>query len=186
MDEPVTNAARATMTVVPVESLIPDAGNVRRRDARATQALGASLRQFGPARSIVLDGRDIVRAGNGTLEAAQAAGCTEVLVIEPAPGQLVAVKRGDWTPTEATAYSIGDNHIGDLATDDPEALAAVLATLHEEEFDLAAIGYSEEEYLEAVGEGALPADADGKEYDESVADEVEYIECPECHHRWPK
>ena len=25
-----------------------------------------------------------------------------------------------------------------------------------------------------------------KEYDESVADEVEYLECPECGHRWPK
>ena len=24
------------------------------------------------------------------------------------------------------------------------------------------------------------------EYDESVADEVEYIECPKCGHRWPK
>jgi len=25
-----------------------------------------------------------------------------------------------------------------------------------------------------------------KEYDESVADEVEYIECPECGYKWPK
>ncbi len=25
-----------------------------------------------------------------------------------------------------------------------------------------------------------------REYDESVADEVEYHECPECSHRWPK
>jgi len=24
------------------------------------------------------------------------------------------------------------------------------------------------------------------EYDESVADEVEYLECPECGHKWPK
>jgi hypothetical protein len=25
-----------------------------------------------------------------------------------------------------------------------------------------------------------------KEYDESIADEVEYHECPECGHKWPK
>ena len=27
---------------------------------------------------------------------------------------------------------------------------------------------------------------DFKEYDESIADEVEYNECPECGHKWPK
>lgn len=27
---------------------------------------------------------------------------------------------------------------------------------------------------------------DFKEYDESVADEVEFIECPNCGHKWPK
>jgi len=25
-----------------------------------------------------------------------------------------------------------------------------------------------------------------KEYDESVADDVEFIECPNCGHKWPK
>ena len=30
------------------------------------------------------------------------------------------------------------------------------------------------------------ADPEFKEYDESIADEVEYHECPECGHKWPK
>lgn len=38
------------------------------------------------------------------------------------------------------------------------------------------------EILELDG-SALP---EFKEYDESVADEVEYVTCPHCGHRWPK
>jgi len=45
-------------------------------------------------------------------------------------------------------------------------------------------GFTEQE-LEPI----TPFDPDSiefPEYDESVADEVEYIECPECGHKWPK
>lgn len=31
-----------------------------------------------------------------------------------------------------------------------------------------------------------PLPDDWKEYDESAADDVEFLECPECGHRWPK
>ena len=38
----------------------------------------------------------------------------------------------------------------------------------------------------AEASGIVPPIVEFPEYDESVADEVEYIECPECGHRWPK
>lgn len=38
----------------------------------------------------------------------------------------------------------------------------------------------------ATREGLVAPDVTFKEYDESVEDEVEWLECPECHHRWPK
>ena len=34
--------------------------------------------------------------------------------------------------------------------------------------------------------GVVPPNVDFKEYDESVENEVEYITCPQCGHRWPK
>ena len=34
--------------------------------------------------------------------------------------------------------------------------------------------------------GVTPPNVEFKEYDESVAGEVEYITCPECGHKWPK
>jgi len=38
----------------------------------------------------------------------------------------------------------------------------------------------------AEREGIIPLDIEFPEYDESIADEVEYLECPECGHKWPK
>jgi len=37
---------------------------------------------------------------------------------------------------------------------------------------------------EIAAEAAIPES--WPEYDESIADEVEYLECPECGHKWPK
>ena len=112
----------------------------------------------------MLDSRDIVRAGNGTLEAFQAAGGTEVLVVEPEPGQLVAVKRKDWSRTEAIAYAVADNRIGDLATYDNTGLAEVLRGLESEQFDLAAVGFTGDEIdalCESLGTDLLGGDGGG-------------------------
>jgi hypothetical protein len=141
---------------VPIGDLVPDAGNGRRRDERAKTVLANSLKQFGPARSIVLDGRDIVRAGNGTLEAFAANGGTEVLVIEPEPGQLVAIRRKDWSAVEATAYAIGDNRTSELATWDDVGLGDALGALKADGHNLDDLGFSPSE-LETLWENGADA-----------------------------
>jgi ParB-like chromosome segregation protein Spo0J len=146
--------------VVPITSLTPDGANVRRRNERAKRSLTASLKQFGPARSIVLDGQDIVRAGNGTLEAAEAAGVKEVLKVRPGPGQLVAVVRDDWSPTEAVGYGIADNQLATLAEWNEEGLADQLEALQSDGFDLDAIGFTEEEVADLIGGDEPDADPD--------------------------
>jgi len=57
----------ARTTVVDIDDVHIDQGNVRIHDDRNLSVIGDSLVQFGPARSIVLDSRNIVRAGNGTV-----------------------------------------------------------------------------------------------------------------------
>ncbi len=131
--------------VVSIDDLTLDPANTRVHPEPNRRAMDASLKRFGPARSIVVDGNGVIRAGNGTIEAARAAGCTEVLVIDPEPGQLVAVRRKDWSPSEGTAYSISDNRSTDLSLNDDAALAATLRSLQSEDFDLEAVGYSDEE-----------------------------------------
>jgi ParB-like chromosome segregation protein Spo0J len=101
--------------VLDIETLHLDPANVRRRTERNRAALDAALARFGPARSIVVDGKGVVRAGNGTLEAARAAGVKKVRVIEASGDELIAVRRADWSATEATAYAIADNRTAELA-----------------------------------------------------------------------
>jgi hypothetical protein len=150
-----------SIAVVPIGEMIPDVSNVRKRDDRAKRSLAASLAQFGPARSIVLDGKGIVRAGNGTLEAAQEAGVSEVLVVKPRPGQLVAVQREDWSATEATGYAIADNQIATLASWREQELAEQLEALRSDDFDLEAVGFTGDEVsklIEGLGDEILAED----------------------------
>jgi hypothetical protein len=136
---------KARIKSVPIESLVSDAGNVRRRGQRAKTTLENSLKQFGPARSIVLDGKDIVRAGNGTLEAFAANGGKRVLVVEADDDELVAVKKPKWSVTEATAYSVADNRTGELAEWDDTGLASTLRALQSSEILLDGVGFDGDE-----------------------------------------
>ena len=134
--------AKAKVRQVPISELVPDPRNVRTHTKTGQEALGASVAAFGAARSIVVDRDGVVRAGNGTLEAARAAGMTEALVVEADGSQLVVVQRKDWSPEQATAYAIADNRIGELSGWDKGALADALAAL---DSDLSSVvGFSEE------------------------------------------
>ena len=172
--------------VLPLAALAPDVANVRVHPEKNKRAVTASLRQFGPGRSIVVDGKNVIRAGNQTVESAREAGIDEVLVVEPAPNQLVAVRRSDWTPTQATAYGIGDNHLTDLSGFGPD-LHEVLRGLEGEGFDLDSIGFDLDELanLDGSPDGTfidqVEAPEDFSEKDETI--ETEH-RCPKCGYRW--
>ena len=171
--------------VVPIDDLHIDPGNTRRHPERNMAGIKASLARFGPARSIVCDGKNVVRAGNGTLEAARAVGITKVRVIDADEDELIAVRRKDWSATEAAAYSIGDNHLTDTSEDDDQALAEQLRALQSEDFDLGAIGYDAGEVdalieslsSEALGDVPKPGSADS-------AGEQDLTVCPKCGFEW--
>lgn len=60
---------------VPIDSLIPDPGNVMLHPQRNFEATKASLATYGQRKSIVVNERTgIVEAGNGTLDAGKALG----------------------------------------------------------------------------------------------------------------
>jgi ParB-like chromosome segregation protein Spo0J len=160
---------------------------VRKHPERNMATIKASLARFGPARSIVIDQNNVVRAGNGTVEAAIADGLTEAIVVNPKPGQIVAVRRKDWSDTEATAYSIADNRAAELAEWDEEGLASTLESLRNDEFDLDAIGFDEGELDELLNGLVVPQFEPTSEDSQSRLDEKEPVECPKCgHHFVPK
>jgi hypothetical protein len=155
-----------------------DPQNVRAHPPRNVEMVRQSLEESGPFRGIGVDGDNIIRAGNLTYQQAIDLGYT-VRVVEAGPKELIAVKRPDLRGREAERAALWDNASGDQAEWDAVALAelqkrdAVLleGVLGREELHDLGIG------LESI---VFP------EYDESIADEVEYLECPECGYRWPK
>lgn len=126
--------SKPTLTVVALDTLTPSPVNARRRNAKARTALDGSLETFGAARSIVVDGDGVVRAGDGTLDAARAAGITEALIIETEGDRLVVVKRKDWSVREAIAYALADNRTSDLSEWDADMLEVVLEDLGDFDF----------------------------------------------------
>lgn len=115
--------------VLTLDDLLSDPKNPRRRTERGESVLAHSLRQYGPARSVVIDRDGVVRAGNGTLEAAKAAGVKRVVVVDGDEETLVAVRRSDWNESQAIGYSVMDNQSAALAEWDYPELEAHLTAL---------------------------------------------------------
>ena len=109
-----------------------DQANLRVHPEKNANAIRASLKQFGAARSVVVDGDGIVRAGNGTVEQAKAAGIEKARIVKTTGDELVVVVRDDLTGTEAVAYGIADNRIGETSEWDEEALSRTLAEVDKE------------------------------------------------------
>jgi hypothetical protein len=100
----------------PIEALIPDSENTNTHDSRSIAAIARSLDAFGQQKPIVINRDGVVRAGNGTLEAARSLGWTHVAAALFTGGGV----------TEEKAYGVADNKIAELSEWDDPALAASL------------------------------------------------------------
>jgi len=109
-----------------------DKRNARRRTDRSATLIGESLKRYGAARSIVIDEDNTVLAGNGTLEQAQAAGISNVRIIEAEGDELIAVRRSNLSDADKVGLAIADNRTSDLSDWDAEMLRQLDA-----EYDLA-------------------------------------------------
>ncbi|CAB4130569.1 ParB/Sulfiredoxin [uncultured Caudovirales phage] len=162
---------KQTLTVehVPIDSVHLDPANVRKHPDRNLAAIKASLARFGQQKPIVIDGDGIVRAGNGTLEAARALGW-----------ETIAAVRSTLAGSEATAYAIADNRTAELAAWDYQGLAETIKALEQDEFDISCLGWEDYE-LEpmlaaewkppAVEE--MPSNEDGGEKPHTISFSVE-------------
>ena len=115
---------------VKIAELHDDPANVRTHSEANLKAIGASLTRFGQQKPIVVDAKNVVRAGNGTLAAAKRLGWEEI-----------AVTVSELQGSEMTAYAIADNRSGELAEWDDKALAEQLAALDEEGIPYDELGF---------------------------------------------
>ena len=98
-----------------LKDLRRDPANRRKHPTRNLEMLGASLREVGAARSIVIDESNEILAGNGVVEAATKLGLSKVRVVDVAGDTLVAVRRKGLTPEQRRALALYDNRTAELA-----------------------------------------------------------------------
>ena len=162
-----------------------DASNANKGTERGLRVLDDSLADTGIGRSVVADKNGILIAGNKTQEQSIDRGFEDALVVHTTGDTLVVVQRDDLDlldpapNNKARRLAYYDNRAGELGLDwDSEQLLADIQAgtdfsnlFRQDELD---------ELLDNLDNVQF------KEYDESIADSVEYCTCPECGHKFPK
>ena len=113
-----------------ISELYNDPNNARKHDEKNLKAIKGSLKKFGLQKPIIISIKDIVIAGNGTLEAARQLGWTDIDCVVT-----------DLDTFNASAFAIADNRTSDLSTFDEMILGSTLQALREDGFDLGEIGF---------------------------------------------
>lgn len=106
------------MDNVSIDTVRLDPKNARLHPTRNIEQIKNSLRRFGQQKPIVCTRDNIIRAGNGTWEAAKQLGWETINVLFT-----------DLSDIEAVAYSVADNRTSDTSEFDPENLTAILDEL---------------------------------------------------------
>ena len=117
----------------PLDRLIPHARNARTHsDAQVAQIAG-SIAEFGFVNPVLVGDDGVIVAGHGRILAARKLG------LDQAPVIVLA----HLSPTQRRALMIADNQIASNSGWDDEMLAAELAALKEEDFDLDLLGFDD-------------------------------------------
>lgn len=132
-----------------IADLRPDPRNPRKHSQRHIRQLAKSIRAFGFNVPVLVDDQNQLVTGHGRLEAAKAAGLTEIPTLSVA----------HLTSQQRRAYMIADNRMTDLSAWNDQVLGEILVELAEAEldFDIEAIGFSVGEIDLLI---AAPADVD--------------------------
>ena len=162
----------------------PNRRNPNKGTQRGLGMVEDSMREDGAARSIVVAADNTIIAGNHAQEGAVLAGIEDAIEVEVSGDQLVVVKRTDWANADdpgAIRYAYRDNR-----STETNLVWEAAQLLEDMDAGVDLIVMFTQEELEALIGDALKEPPEFKEYDESVADEVEFITCPHCGEQFPQ
>jgi DNA modification methylase len=148
----------------PIDQLRPYERNPRTHSDEQVDQIAASMVEFGWTNPVLVDEQGGILAGHGRLLAARKLGLAEVPVI----------RFEHLSEAQKRAYLIADNQLTLNSAWDDELLAAELAWLRDERFDLDLIGFdaSELERLLALADGESESDDAEDEVPEPPEDPV--------------
>ena len=148
----------------PIDRLRPYERNPRTHSEAQVDQIAASMVEFGWTNPVLVDEQDGMLAGHGRLLAARKLGLAEVPVI----------RFEHLSEAQKRAYLIADNQLALQAGWSEELLAAELAWLRDESFDLDLVGFdaTELERLLAFADGEIESDDAEDEVPEPPEDPV--------------
>jgi DNA modification methylase len=130
-----TSGFSANVEHWPIDRLIPSARNARTHSDVQVAQIAGSIAEFGFVNPVLVGDDGVIVAGHGRVLAARKLGLSEAPVIV----------LSHLTPTQRRALMIADNAIATNAGWNEEMLAAELAALKEEAFDLDLLGFDDAE-----------------------------------------
>ena len=148
----------------PIDHVRPYERNPRTHSEAQVDQIGASMVEFGWTNPVLVDEQGGILAGHGRLLAARRLGLTEVPVI----------RFEHLSEAQKRAYLIADNQLTLNSGWDDELLAAELAWLRDERFDLDLVGFdaTELERLLSLADGESESDEAEDEVPEPPEDPV--------------
>lgn len=163
-----------------IDDLRLDQRNANRGTERGDLMLERSLQKYGAGRSILVDKKGTVIAGNKTLVKAGEIGIEDVVVVQTDGSKIVAVQRMDLDlakDNSARELALADNRISEVDLEwDLEQIARDL----EDGLDLS--DFWAEDELDQLIDDAIPEWTDGEMRDLNRAKDNQYV-CPLIHVR---
>jgi len=153
--------------------------NPRINEDAAVETVAGFIRDFGFRQPIVVDKDFVIICGHTRWKAAHKLG------LELVPVHVAA----DLSPEKARAYRLADNRAAELSQWHYDLLPLELSDLREGGCDMSSLGWDEKEIaslLQGLANEGLPGEAGGKEYDETIEQDVLTVACPQCGHVFPK
>lgn len=135
---------------VKISDLVFDPNNSRKHNDKNLNAIKGSLTKFGQQKPIVINKKNVIVAGNGTVAAAKSLGWKEITVV-----------RSELDDFLQSAFALADNRTSELAEWDQEALSKSIAALEIGNFDLDSIGFQpgDFDFMDKPKEGLTEDDA---------------------------
>lgn len=152
------NKTISSMTLVPVEKLVPYINNARTHSAEQIQKLRSSIREFGFINPVIIDKDYGIIAGHGRVAAAKEEGISEV------PCVLVDYL----TEPQKKAYILADNRFALDAGWDEELLRIEIESLQGADFDIALTGFDEKEIADLFAAASDDVKDDDFDVDEEL------------------
>jgi hypothetical protein len=147
--------------------------NPRMMTDKARAALKRGIETFGLVDPIIARKSDhLVIGGHQRLHAAQELGLATVPVVYV-----------DVDDRQAAALNVLLNNPSAQGEWDFSKLSGLLSDLDANGFDATLTGFDDEELARMLGH--VP-DVEFREFGEDTADDVKYVDCPKCGHRFPK